>query len=270
MTTAPRQPWYQVAFGAHYPDLYAHRDREEAARCVALLPRLAPLGSGPVLDLGCGQGRHLPLLARNGVVAVGLDLSAPLLVRARDEDADRPLVRADMRQLPLATDSVTAVVSLFTAFGYFGSADQHAPVVAEVARVLPRGGHWFLDFLDSERVAGELSAGPRERRRRTAVLAVREDRRLAHDPLRVIKTVELVPHRGKVADAARMGIPAGGLRYREQVTLLALEELDHLAAAAGFRRVAAAGDYHGGPLRPGASDRWLLVYRKAVDPGRPA
>ena len=49
--------------------------------------------------------------------------------------------------------SCSAVLSLFTTFGYFGGVRAHDPVVREVARVLAPGGHWFLDFLDSERVA---------------------------------------------------------------------------------------------------------------------
>ena len=34
------------------------------------------------------------------------------------------------------------------------------------------------------------------------------------------------------------------------------------ARAADMRRVAQAGNYDGGPLVPGASDRWLLVYER--------
>jgi len=36
--------------------------------------------AGPVLDVGCGPGRHVLALARRGVVAVGVDIS-PLAVR---------------------------------------------------------------------------------------------------------------------------------------------------------------------------------------------
>lgn len=36
--------------------------------------------SGPVLDIGCGPGRHVVALSRRGVVAVGVDIS-PLAVR---------------------------------------------------------------------------------------------------------------------------------------------------------------------------------------------
>ena len=72
-------PWYETAFAAHYPLLYQHRDEAEARHCVDLLPRLAPLGEGTILDLGCGGGRHLELIAARGGRAVGLDLSADLL-----------------------------------------------------------------------------------------------------------------------------------------------------------------------------------------------
>jgi SAM-dependent methyltransferase len=42
---------------------------------------------GPVLDVGCGPGRHLHALARRGVFALGVDLS-PVAVRlARDRGA---------------------------------------------------------------------------------------------------------------------------------------------------------------------------------------
>ena len=62
MTDPAGGPWFATAFGAHYPLLYRHRDADEAARAVALLPTLAPLHE-PILDLGCGDGRHLALLA---------------------------------------------------------------------------------------------------------------------------------------------------------------------------------------------------------------
>ncbi len=255
--------WYTQAFGAHYPWLYRHRDAREAARCLDLLPRLAPLGAGPVLDLGCGQGRHLGLLATRGLPAVGLDLSPQLLALARAADPGQRLVRGDMRAIPCATGSCTAVLSLFTAFGYFRTPTEHAAVVHDVARVLAPAGHWFLDFLNSERVALELAAGPRETVREDGPVTVREHRRLAADPRRAVKDVT-VTVRGDDEAAAALGVPREGLRYAEEVELFRLDELDALADAARLRRVAAAGDYDGGPLAP-TSPRWLLVFERAKE-----
>lgn len=262
MSDARRQPWYNIAFGAHYPRLYAHRDLQEARRCLALLPRLAPLGGGSVLDLGCGHGRHLELLAAAGSPALGLDLSRPLLHEAQRRAPGAPLLQADMRQLPLRDGVCGAVLSLFTAFGYFGTAANHLPVVREIARVLRSDGCWYLDFLDSDRVAKELAGGVRRSTRRLGPLLVQEERRLATAPLRVVKDVQLSAVSGREAEARALGVAAEGLRYAEEVTLLSLDELAELAAAAGLRRIAAAGDYAGSPLVPGASERWLLVFAR--------
>jgi len=39
--------------------------------------------TGPVLDVGCGPGRHLVALHQRGVFALGIDISPPLLDTAR-------------------------------------------------------------------------------------------------------------------------------------------------------------------------------------------
>lgn len=259
--TARPYPWYATAFGAHYPLLYRHRDAAEAGRCLDLLPRLAPLGDGPVLDLGCGHGRHLALLAQRGVRALGLDLSPQLLAIARAQSPRDGLLRADMRAIPLATNSCSAVLSLFTAFGYFGGAAANAPVAAEIGRILRPGGHWYLDFLNSGRVTRELAAGPRATEREQGPLRVRENRRLARDPARVVKEVSLAPLPGHDDEAAGWGVPLPGISYVEEVALLTREELDTMAVRAGLAPAAAAGDYEGSPIDP-ESPRWLLVYRR--------
>ncbi len=245
-------PWYETAFGAHYPQLYAHRDEAEALRCLELLPSLAPLAAQgrPVLDLGCGDGRHLRRIGELGGVAFGLDLSEHLLALADRRPQHPPLLRGDMRQLPLGSATLDSVLSLFTAFGYFGPLQDNAPVVAEVSRVLAAGGHWFLDYLDAGRVLAELEAQPVSRRERRlgGVLAV-ETRRLSPDRRQVCKDVSLELEPGREP-----------LRYTEEVALFTLEEMDALAAAHGLIRVADAGSYDGAAL--GQGDRWILVYRK--------
>lgn len=264
------RPWFEVAFGAHYPLLYAHRDESEAARCLELLPRLAPLtpeGSGlPVLDLGCGDGRHLSLVAERASV-LGIDLSATLLERARERLAGNPagilgVVRGDMRRIPLGNAGCGGVLSLFTAFGYFGNLKANHVVIKEIARVLAVGGHWFLDYLDCDRVTRELDGSDQglARRRTLGPCVFREVRRLTDEGGKVIKDVTVTARPGSEAEAAALGVDRDGLRYREEVVLFRLADLDALAAAAGLHRTAGAGGYGGAAL--GKGDRWILVFRK--------
>lgn len=257
------EPWYRTAFGAFYPVLYAHRDEAEALRCLELLPRLAPLFDGralAVLDLGCGDGRHLPLLRARGSAVIGLDLSWPLLQAARGRGA--PLVRADMRHLPVRDGACGAVLSLFTAFAYFGPVGDES-VVAGVARVLAPGGHWFLDYLDADHVAAELAAAPGRRTRTAGPLVVTESRHLEDSGAAVTKRVTLRPAPGLEAEAAALDVGVEGLVYEERVALYPLAELDAMAGRHRLRRVAAAGGYDGEPL--GTGTRWLLAYRKETD-----
>lgn len=255
------EAWYTTAFGAFYPVLYGHRDAAEARRCLALLPRLAPLpasGGAPLLDLGCGDGRHLEPLAAAGLAVVGLDLSASLLQAAASRPGRLPLVRGDMRALPFGDGRFGAVLSLFTAFGYFGRDGGDREVVAGIARVLAPGGHWFLDYLDADRVGGDLEPGPRTRQREAGPFRVRETRRLEAGA--VAKDVLLTAMPGREAEAAALGVGPTGVAYTERVALYTLSGLDTLAAACGLYRVAGAGDYDGAPL--GAGTRWLLAYRR--------
>lgn len=87
------------------------------------------LGSGPVLDLGCGVGHSASALSPRWSVGVDLD-------RAALGGQERPCVQADMRRLPFPAAALGDVVSVQSL--------EHVPdpavVVAEVSRVLVGAG----------------------------------------------------------------------------------------------------------------------------------
>jgi SAM-dependent methyltransferase len=64
---------------------------------------------GPVLDVGCGPGRHLHALARRGVFALGVDLSAVAVSLARDRGG-RAIVADVFDELPGAGRWRTALL----------------------------------------------------------------------------------------------------------------------------------------------------------------
>jgi TDG/mug DNA glycosylase family protein len=67
----------------------------------------APLDHQPVVvDLGCGPGWHLPALPSG---SIALDGAAAMLDLVPGHAPDAPRVRADLRALPFARDSVDAV-----------------------------------------------------------------------------------------------------------------------------------------------------------------
>lgn len=100
-----------------------------------------------VLDVGCGPGVVTPRLARavgpDGL-ALGLDVSAPMLSRAAREHppANLGYLRADAGRLPFRPGTVDAVVSL----AVLQLVADPAAVVAELARVLRPGGRVTLMY----------------------------------------------------------------------------------------------------------------------------
>lgn len=104
-------------------------------RAVEALP--APR-STRVLDLGCGAGRHLLWLERQGFIAFGTDRAPNGLARAREllRRGDRParVALADMRELPFGSASFGAVIAHHVL--YHGVAADVRRAITEAARVL--------------------------------------------------------------------------------------------------------------------------------------
>jgi SAM-dependent methyltransferase len=237
--------WYRRWFGEEYMELYPHRDREEAREAVALFLEHADVGEGdPVLDLACGAGRHLEGLLEEGLDAVGLDLSLPLLRRASGRQPAMRLIRGDMRSLPFRSATFAAVSSFFTSFGYFESEADDRMVLREVRRVLRQGGHLLLDFLNARAVQRNLT--PRDERT-VGEWRVVQERRL-------VRGGRVVEKRIRIEDGAE-GEPR---EFLERVRLYMPRELESLLAREGLTPVERFGDYEGGPVSP-ASPRVILL-----------
>lgn len=90
-----------------------------------------------VLDMGCGPGASLGVLAGAGLRALGLDISPVLLAEARES---APALRADMAALPLKAESLDGIVCECV----LSLADDKAAVLRECARTLRPGGRLLL------------------------------------------------------------------------------------------------------------------------------
>jgi SAM-dependent methyltransferase len=230
--------WFEEWFGEEYLHLYPHRDEADAERLVDLLCAALPWQPGwRVLDVGCGAGRHMAALEARGVRPIGVDLSLMLLRRVH-EVTDRPVVRADMRVLPIRPRSMDLTVNLFTSFGYFEQDAEHAATLGQMLGTVRPGGWFALDFLSAELVQRRLV--PAE----TAQFedrAVQITRAITDNGRFVVKTIQT----------------PDGRQFRERVRLFTPPELENMIQAHGATVVHRWGDYAGAEL--GAGPRCILL-----------
>jgi SAM-dependent methyltransferase len=134
---------------AYRRNAFAHGTSEEIAVLVAQL-RLRR--GDQLLDVGCGDGRHLRALRAEGVGGLGVDISHGLLAAAAracpgpGEDVRTWWVRGDARRLPVADGSFDAATSLCQ--GGFGTGPATDPEVLAgvVSAVRPGGRVAFTAF----------------------------------------------------------------------------------------------------------------------------
>jgi SAM-dependent methyltransferase len=221
--------WFEEWFGEEYLELYPHRDDAEAERAVRLV--LSATGFLPgwrVLDVACGAGRHARALRRGGARCFGVDLSATLLRIARGV-TDAPLVRGDMRRLPIRPASMDLTVNLFTSFGYFDREAEHAAALHEMVDTVRPGGWFVIDFLNPSAVRRNLVSSELVTVNGKPVQVRRE---LSGDGHHVTKTIET----------------GDGRRFCERVRLFDPEEIARMLADAGVGVRRGFGDYDGAPL----------------------
>lgn len=234
--------WFEEWFGEEYLQLYPHRNDADAEAMVGLLRRVLPWESGwKTLDVGCGAGRHARALTQAGARVFGLDLSMSLLRRARSITA-APLIRADMRRLPVRSGSMDLTVNLFTSFGYFSNDQQHEEALGGMIDTIRPGGWFVIDFLNAETVARGLV--PLE----TVALGTgpaRVTRRLSSEGAYVVKVIET----------------SEGRRFMERVRLLKPESLAAMIRRAGGDITGTYGSYDGSALTA-TSPRCIIFARK--------
>ncbi len=99
----------------------------------------------PILEVGCGSGANLWMIAREGFAAHGLDISAEGLALCYEMLAGwgvtAGLHHGNMTALPFPDASMAAIVDVFSAYCLDEAASES--FLDEVARVLRPGGRFF-------------------------------------------------------------------------------------------------------------------------------
>lgn len=149
--------WYDELFASEDPmrldeDYYAECDASRA-EADFIVDKLELQPGARILDLCCGQGRHLLELTKRGFSVLGYDLSAYMLDRCREISAKEgikpELIRGDMRELPFDSE-FDAVINMRMSFGYLENEDEDQKVLDGVYRALKPGGRFLTDQINRD------------------------------------------------------------------------------------------------------------------------
>jgi ubiquinone/menaquinone biosynthesis C-methylase UbiE len=133
---ADENPFANPSVAARYEDWYlgegAVADRLEKSVLRELLERFPRAAS--VLEVGCGTGHFTRWFEQQGLAAVGLDISAPMLQQARRRGS-KSCIRASADALPFG-DATFDLVALIATLEFLA---EPARALEEAVRVARRG-----------------------------------------------------------------------------------------------------------------------------------
>jgi SAM-dependent methyltransferase len=204
---------------------------------------------GRVLEVGCGNGRILLPLLREGHDAFGVDASGPMLHElARKASAARlPLraAQADARLLPFARATLACVLCPYSLVTYLAADVDLAAFLRGVRDTLHPGGTVVVDAFVPRPVQAQSGFTQDYRRSFGAFTLARAKRitPLGDGTNRIERRYEVVSAAGDVVETVEV---AEAIRPRPPAAL-------HAAmAGAGFQRIQEAWDYGTRPSAEGA------------------
>lgn len=237
---------YGDAFADVYDDWY-----DGISDLDGTVDALVRLGAGRVvLELGVGTGRVALPLARRGVTVVGIDASQAMLDQLRSKDGAGSVVtiHGDMRSLDgVEPRSVGVVVATFNTFFNLTSEADQRRCLARCGEIVDTDGHLVIEAF----VPSPPPAAPEGH---LDVRAVTADG--------VALTATWRDPITQVVTGQHVDLTAGGVRLRPwQLRYASPDELDGLAADAGFSLVSRTGGWRDEPFDTD-SDRHVSVYRR--------
>lgn len=243
--------WYQTFFNEYALDVWqGSRSDELTAGEVDFIAHALELeGSGALLDLACGNGRHAAELAARGYQVTGVDIAEGnrrrIEERAAALGAEIDIVIGDVTELDLASSYDGAYI-WGNSLGYFPPAET-ATFLRRVAAALKPGARFAIDSaVIAECILGDLA----ER----TWFQVTEDMRVmlesSYDPRESrLDTVYTTLRGDAVVDQSTA-----------HVWVITCRELVEMAEAAGLETVELVGGLDGAAFELG-DDQLIAVFR---------
>ncbi len=235
---------YESIIARNYDALYAVL--RDPSGDIAFYRDLARASGGPVLELGCGTGRTLLPIARDGINCVGVDASPAMLAvfRRKAPPENLELVEARMERLELPDRRFRLVTCPFRAFSHLLDVETQLAALAAVRRHLDPGGTFAFDVFDPKLARTALAEEP-EHLGATFHDGGREIRRwdaVTRDPSRQVMTVRF---RFEATAPELCGVGEVEMRWFYRF------ELEHLLARAGFTEIQVFGGFDRQPWAAG-------------------
>jgi D-alanine-D-alanine ligase len=150
--------WWRTLFNSLYLETdgdVVENDRNTEQEIDLLVKSAGLEPNDRILDLCCGQGRHVLELARRGFKNVtGIDRSRYLVRLARKRARQRGLSvsfhEGDARKFRAPDSSFHCVCILGNSFGYFDREEDDIAVLGAVKRALASGGTLVMDLTDGD------------------------------------------------------------------------------------------------------------------------
>ena len=153
-----KKHWYDEVFADHYAFIMPRDSDISAELDVEFMTESAQLSpENRILDVGCGDGRHLFGFAKAGYADLtGVDMSLSQLVygsrKNLSEGAGLTFLYGDMRDLPTG-ESYDVVTCLGGTFGYFEDEQNRACLQQMVERLAP-GGKLIIQVMNRDHMMG--------------------------------------------------------------------------------------------------------------------
>lgn len=203
--------------------------------------RLARESGGPVLELGCGTGRVLLPIARDGIACVGVDQSPGMsaVVQGKNPPSNLRLVLGRMQSFDVGSERFRLIFSAFRSFQHLYTVDDQLACLARVRRHLEPGAAFAFDVFapNLERIAQAEEPETEEARFFEGDVEVVRFTSVSRDHPTQLMRLSMRYERRRGGEVIGSDVVEFRMRYFFRY------ELEHLLARAGFDEVRIFGGF---------------------------